>query len=89
MSRKSHAFADGTPKFSWRIKQIDTPRGRYVCECVTHPDIVGFGDSEQLAMLAAKRAMEKAVDTDALHQAAPGSEKAAAPSPSSGGGGQE
>lgn len=70
---RSHAFADGVAKFAWRVKQVDTERGRYVCECVTNPKIVGFGDSEQAAIKAANAAMEKAVDSSDVPMPGPGS----------------
>lgn len=52
MSRRSHIFAEGTQKFTWRVERIAD--GRFKAESESHPGIHAFGDSEQQAMTAAK-----------------------------------
>lgn len=74
MSRRSQAFADGNPKFSWKIERLaaEGSEPRYKCSCKTHPDIYAFGHDEQTAMRAASRLMETALETATLAGAAPG-----------------
>lgn len=72
MKSASRTFAEGVPKFSWQLREIADERGRFVCECKSHPHIVGFGNSEQTAIQAARRAMEAAVDKDSLEMPSPG-----------------
>lgn len=67
MSRRSQAFATGQPAFSWKVERIeqhatDPNAGRFKCTCKNRPDVFAFGDSEELAIRAANRAMETAVD---------------------------
>lgn len=62
MSRSSQSFAQGQPKFSWEINKVDAEEGKFRAVCLNHPQIVGFGKSEQEAMLNAREAMETAVD---------------------------
>ena len=75
MSRRSQAFADGQPAFSWRVEAIepaDASKGRFKCTCKTHPEVFGFGDTEELAILHANKAMETAVDKADVGMQAPG-----------------
>lgn len=63
---KSQAFAQGQPKFSWRIERIEANElvneGRFKATCKNQPEIFAFGDSEQRALLAAQRALDAAVE---------------------------
>jgi hypothetical protein len=59
MSRKSQAFAQGQPAFSWKVEKVDQG---FKCTCRNHPHVSATGDTEQHAINAAKKAMETAVD---------------------------
>lgn len=61
MSRASQAFAFGVPKFTWELERVED---RYRCRCENHPQVEGWGDTEQeaiqQAVLAIRDAAEKA-----------------------------
>ena len=64
MSRKSSAFADGQPKFTWKVEKVEHPNqeGPYKCTCENHPSIYAFGQTESQAIRLANSVMEQAVD---------------------------
>lgn len=74
MSRKSHAFADGQPAFSWRVGKETDPSGteHYRATCKNHPAVTATGPTEQIAILAARKLMEVAVDKDDNAMLGPG-----------------
>ena len=58
MSRRSHAFAEGTQKFIWRIEEL--PSGEFRATCLSFPHIQGVGPSEQFALTKGKEAADLA-----------------------------
>lgn len=62
--RRSQAFSQGQPYFSWKLEKFTDADGRerHKAVCKSHPDIIGIGDDETTAMRAGKAAMEIAVD---------------------------
>lgn len=70
MSRRSHAFAEGVPAFSWKVEAVERDEQnhgtRFLCTCKNHPAIKAFGDSEQEAIRAASAMMERTVDNSGL-----------------------
>lgn len=64
MSRKSSAFADGQPKFTWIVEKVAHPNqeGAFKATCENHPSIFAFGKTESQAIRLANSAMEQAVD---------------------------
>lgn len=66
MSRRSQAFSQGQPAFSWKVQRIEQDAfgkpTRFMCECRNHPQVKGFGDTEEQAIRAASKAMEHAVE---------------------------
>lgn len=71
MSRKSQAFAQGQPAFSWKIESI--PGGRFQATCKNHPNVKAVADTEQKAIRAAQKAMDKAIETAEVGMKGPGS----------------
>ena len=64
MSRRSHIFAEGPQKFSWRIEQL--ANGDYRATCQNYPHIQGEGPSEQFALIKGKEAIDIAARKDEL-----------------------
>lgn len=62
MSRTSQAMADGQPKFTWMVEEIESNEGRYKCTCENYPQVFAFGDTEQQAIRLANSVMEQKVD---------------------------
>lgn len=83
MSRRSQAFAQGQPAFSWKVERIEQDLygkpTRFKCQCKNHPSISGFGDTEEEAIRAATRAMSTAVETTDMGLTAAHQEIPAAP----------
>lgn len=76
MSRRSQAFAEGQPAFTWRLERIaggpPSADGRYKCTCENHPSIFAFGNTEQEAMQAARERITEAAETANLAATGPG-----------------
>lgn len=70
MSRKSQAFAEGQPAFSWRVERIAADR--FKVSCKNHPEVVTFGDTEQKAIRAATKAITEAAEKGDLGMVGPG-----------------
>lgn len=76
MSRRSQAFSQGQPVFSWRIERVEQDNlghaTRFKASCRNHPTVFAFGDTEELALRAANHAMETAVDKVETTMVGPG-----------------
>lgn len=76
MSRKSQAFAQGQPVFSWRIEEIRerdaAGEGRYKVTCKNVPEVFAFGDTEQQAFRAAQAALTARVEAGDTTMKGPG-----------------
>lgn len=86
MSRRSQAFSQGQPAFSWKVERVEQDMygkpTRFKCGCRNHPGVFGFGDTEESAIRAASRAMENAVEAVDFDHVSKTQELTAAPVPS-------
>ena len=71
MSRKSTAFADGQPAFSWMVEKLED--NRYKCTCESDPEVFAFGNDEQTAIRDASKAMTVKLESGGLMSPGPGS----------------